>query len=168
MTPFMSQVRSLLHTRAATPVSEKTERRLSLRLRNYWEDLRGGTAYPALGDVKPEDISDIWPWCFVISAQGRFPPYDFHYLGGNFATYSSLYLGGERDSIADSTLMDKALERLPEVFEHGAPVYVEEEIPRFDRRRLLMRASLFPLSDDQLHVNFVIGAANGKLVEPKE
>jgi hypothetical protein len=46
------------------------------------------------------------------------------------------------------------------------PIFQEEEITRFDRRRVLFRTAAFPLSDDQVSINFVIGAASCKLVEP--
>jgi len=141
------------------------ERRLVYRLRNYLESLRHDRPYPALGDIDPAAIPDIWPWCFVIDVGCKGPLPEFQYMGPHFAVYSRLFVGSERDNIADSTMLDKATERWSEVMEQAKPIIVEEEITRFDRRRLLFRSAMFPLSDDQIHINFVIGAANGKLLE---
>ena len=42
---------------------------------------------------------------------------------------------------------------------------IEEEITRFDGRTLLFRATLLPLSGDGKRIDYVLGAANGKLVD---
>jgi hypothetical protein len=86
-------------------------------------------------------------------------------LGEKLKIYSSIFLGAERDWIADSTLFDKAAENVSEVFERKRPIFIEEELVRFDRRRLMFRVVLLPLSDDQKTIDHVLGGANGKLLE---
>jgi hypothetical protein len=146
---------------AAAPVATSApavERRLVYRLQTY-------RAYPARSDLNPADIPDLWPWCFVVARPDRnqFPKFDF--LGESLKIYSNIFLGAERDWISDSTLLDKAIENVSEAFELKRPILIEEELLRFDRRRLLFRAILLPLSDDQTTIDHVLGAANGKLVE---
>jgi hypothetical protein len=142
------------------------ERRLVYRLQTYWQSLQQGRRYPSRSDIKPEDIPDLWPWCFVAKAPDRnhFPKLEF--LGESLKIYSNIFLGAERDWIADSTLLDKAIENVSEAFEGKRPVIIEEELVRFDRRRLMLRAILLPLSEDQTTIDYVLGAANGKLLEP--
>ena len=42
------------------------ERRLNMRLMAYWWDCRRDRRFPTLDDVVPEDLSDVWPNCFVL------------------------------------------------------------------------------------------------------
>ncbi len=145
------------------PVASAAERRLSYRLKTYWEDKRCGREFPALGDIVPSEIAELWPWCFLLDvAQSRAFPY-FRYLGYELSRYSGVFLSGEADWA--STLLDKAVANYADVLNHRMPVLVEEEIARFDRRTLLFRATLLPLSTDGHRIDYVLGAANGKLVD---
>ncbi len=145
------------------PVAHAAERRLSFRLKQYWDDKRAGREFPALADIVPGEIGELWPWCFVLDvAQSRSFPY-FRYLGSELSRYSSVFLSGESDWT--STLLDKAIANYATVLGQRLPIVIEEEITRFDRRTLLFRASLLPLSNDGKRIDYVLGAANGKLVE---
>jgi hypothetical protein len=142
------------------------ERRLVLRLMEFWEARRQGRRFPALADIDPGAIADLWPSCFVLDT-ARHPsfPY-FHYFGPALAQYSGVFLSGKSDWTA--TLLDKAVAKYREALLRQEPVLIEDELTRFDGRRLLFRSVLLPLSDDQRSVNFLLGAANGKLAAEKD
>jgi hypothetical protein len=145
------------------PTPHLAERRLTHRLKLYWEDKRCGREFPALADIVPAEIAELWPWCFLLDVgQSRAFPY-FRYLGFELSRYSGVFLSGETDWA--STLLDKAVANYADVLSHRLPVVIEDEISRFDRRMLLFRATLLPLSTDGNRIDYVLGAANGKLVD---
>lgn len=138
-----------------------SERRLARRLLAYWQERRGDREFPALGDIDPEAIGDMWPSCFVLDAvSNREFPY-FRYLGSDLLKYSGIFLSGETDWAL--TLLDKAVGNFREALETRVPILIEDELTRYDGSRLLFRSVLLPLSDDQANVNYLLGAANGIL-----
>lgn len=42
------------------------ERRMYRHLMTYWQKKRRGRSYPALTDIRPQDIGEIWPSCFIL------------------------------------------------------------------------------------------------------
>jgi hypothetical protein len=147
--------------RPAGPATSGKDRRLIWRLLSYWEQRRGDREYPALGDIDPATISDIWPHCFLLDVRNYQDfPY-FHYLGPSLARYSGVFLSGQHDW--SHTLLKKAVCHFREALERGAPVLVEEELTQFDNRKLVFRSVLLPLSDDQETINYLLGAANGTI-----
>ena len=104
----------------------------------------------------------MWPWCFVLdTTQGHDFPY-FHYLGDELAVYSGVFLTGRTDWT--QTLLDMAVKDYGRVLDFGEPVLNEDGLTRFDGAKLLFRSVLLPLSDNQESVNYILGAANGKVV----
>lgn len=138
-----------------------TERRLVGRLLAYWHLLCRGRTYPRLGDIDPDAISEDWRWSFILDTEEHRDFPNFRYLGSEVAKYSGVFLSGE-DAFT-TTLLDMATHKLERVFKEGCPLLMEDEVTRFDGRRLSFRAVLLPLSDDGETINFVLGAANGKL-----
>ena len=147
-------------TTAGQQTSSK-KRRLIWRLLAYWEQQRGEREYPALGDIDPAEISEIWPYCFLLDVRNyQGFPY-FHYLGPSLAKYSGIFLSGQHEWA--HTFLKKAVCHFQEALERSAPVLVEEELTQFDNRKLLFRSVLLPLSDDQETINYLLGAASGTL-----
>lgn len=139
----------------------EAERRLTYRLLNYWEALRGVRTYPAVSDIEGTTIPDVWPWCFVLDTKRDYPSPYFHYLGENLAKYSGIYLSGKDDW--RMTLLDKAASHLDRTLSAREPILIEDELVRYDGRRLLFRSIMLPLSDDGTAISHVLGAANGRL-----
>lgn len=137
------------------------QKRLIWQLLDYWETKRGARAYPSLDDIEPDEISDLWPHCFVLDVKNfKDFPY-FHYLGPRLARYSGVFLSGKHDW--SRTLLKKSVCHYKEALQRRAPVLVEEDLIQYDNRHLLFRSVLLPLSDDGATINFLLGAANGKI-----
>ena len=137
------------------------QKRLVGKLLSYWEEKRGARAWPALADIDPEEISELWPHCFILDvANFRDFPY-FHYLGPRLARYSGIFLSGRYDW--SRTLLKKSVCHYKEALERSAPVLLEEELTQYDNAKLLFRSILLPLSDDGDTINFLLGAANGTI-----
>ena len=141
----------------------EAERRLTYRLLNYWETQRGERTYPALHDIEGGMIPDIWPWCFVLDTQRDYPSPYFHYLGEDLAKYSGIYLSGKDDW--RMTLLDKASAHLGHTLIAREPILIEDELIRYDGRRLIFRSIMLPLSQDGEAVSHVLGAANGRVIQ---
>lgn len=141
---------------------KEAERRLSLQILSYWNEVRGNRAFPALDDISGEHIPDLWPWCFILDTQKDHPTPHFHYLGSNIAKYSGIFLSGKDDWRL--TLLDKAAEHLKETLNAREPLLLESDLVRFDGKRIAFRSIMLPLSEDQERVTHVLGAANGKIV----
>jgi len=136
------------------------ERRLNRRVYSYWELKHGAAGLPAPSDIKPEELSEDWPFCFIldIGAGFGFPKFDF--LGAEIAKYSGVFLSGRRDWT--STVLDKATGQVSKVVASGGPVFCDDELTLFNGRRLLFRSVLLPLSADGMTITHLLGAANGK------
>ncbi len=143
----------------------KQERRLTMRLLNYWQELRGVRRFPSLGDINPEAVGDIWENCYVLDVGTTSRDPMFSYLGQRLAKLSGVYIRG--NSLADlenGTLLDQATRHVPEVLETCAPVTSEDEFIRYDGVTIIYRSIVLPLSDDQKTVSHLLGGANGKEV----
>lgn len=139
------------------------ERRLVRKLLTYWLQISGDRAFPTLSDIDPDQIADIWDSCFLLdTSQNRDFPY-FQYLGPSLAKYSGVLLSGKTDWAM--TLLDKAVQNFKEAVEKKVPVLVEDNLVRYDGRLILFRAVMLPLSDDGETINYIVGAANGRVAE---
>lgn len=140
------------------------QRRVIWQLLDYWERKRGDRDFPSLDDIDPEEIAELWPYCFILDVENfRDVPY-FHYLGPKLARYSGVFLSGRHDW--SRTLLKKAVCHYQEALTRRAPVLVEEDLTQYDNKRLLFRSVLLPLSDDGVTIKFLFGAANGKIQSP--
>jgi len=137
------------------------ERRLVGRLLAYWHDLCDGRSFPCLKDLDAERIGDDWRWSFILQTDDHREFPNFRYLGPDLAKYSGIFLAGQDDFT--TTLLDVATHKLDRVFREGCPLLMEDVVTRFDGQRLMFRAVLLPLSDDGKNINFVLGAANGRI-----
>jgi hypothetical protein len=137
------------------------ERRLNRRLLKYWEEQRRGRDFPALKDIDPAGIPDLWPSCFVLDTLSNFSIPYFHYFGPNLSRYSGVFLSGKQDWTA--TLLDHAVFHYRQALEQRRPLLIENVLTLFDGSKLLFRSVLLPCSDDQKTINYLLGAANGKV-----
>jgi hypothetical protein len=146
--------------------ADPSERRLVNCLRDYWDSRRRGRAFPALHDIESESIADLWPWCFVLDSKVEFHAPVFQYLGDEIATFAGKFLAGGRDFISSNSLLDLAVENAHDVIKFRAPVVLSDEFDLRNGRRILFRVATLPLSEDQKRIDFILGGANGKIVEP--
>src|SRR5437868_14345399 len=59
------------------------ERRLTLQLVAYWEKLRNSRPMPSENDINPEELGELWDYCFLVQVRDAARrDYHFSYLGG--------------------------------------------------------------------------------------
>jgi len=142
---------------------DRKERRLIRKLLGYYLQKCGDRAFPTLSDIDPDDIADMWDRCFLLdTADNRDFPY-FQHLGPSLVKYSGILLSGKTDWA--TILLDKAVLNFRQTIEKRVPVLVEDKLARFDGRVILFRSTLLPLSDDEDTVNYILGAASGRVTD---
>lgn len=60
------------------------EQRITFRLLGYWEQLRreNGRPMPSESDIDPDDIQDLWDYCFLVQTRDMYKDdYNYTYLG---------------------------------------------------------------------------------------
>lgn len=144
--------------------SNPKERRLVLRLLDYWRDLCGDRDLPATGDVDGQAISDMWDFCFVIDVSGPAPK--FTHFGAWHAEFSGADMTGRALSeLVPDTLAECATRYLPEVLQRRIPITYGGAADEPRGRKILYRSILLPLSGDGDTLNSVLGGANCRIVQ---
>lgn len=63
-------------------IEQGFERRINVRLVAYWERIRAGREMPSENDIDPEDLADLWDYCFLIQVRDLAKDdYNYTYLG---------------------------------------------------------------------------------------
>lgn len=64
------------------PEPSGIERRITLRLIAYWERIRRGRPMPAETDIDPDDLADLWDYCFLVHVRDLAKQdYNYTYIG---------------------------------------------------------------------------------------
>lgn len=142
-----------------------TERRLILRITDYWNYLRGERAFPQTTDIDPVELDDDWCDCFVINLAEPAESSTFLFLGPrllenaklpeNWAKETTRAL---RDCPADS-MIARSVQHIGEVLRQRIPVTVTETFEEAGEE-VKLRGTLFPLSSNGKDIDAILGAAN--------
>ena len=145
--------------RGAEAYAGQSERRLTLRLFNYWRHIRGEFEFPPLRAVDPAIIPGIWPYVFVLDvAEGC-----FRFVGSDIARLSGVSPNSAAAAdLKDNTLLAKATSNLEQMLRRRCPITSEGRF--YDPRgaAILYRSVMLPLSDDGEAIDRVLGAGNCK------
>ncbi|MHA7871414.1 MAG: PAS domain-containing protein [Hyphococcus sp.] len=135
------------------------ERRLTRRVERAWREI-AKDRLPSWETARALDLGDDWASCFAVDLRlsDGFPY--FIYVGDELCRFSNIYLSGSRH--CEETLLDLATEKMDEAALSRAPVFFDNALRLFDRRRVVFRSALMPLSEDGANVTHLLGAANGK------
>jgi hypothetical protein len=141
------------------------ERRMTLRLLHYWRECCGDDFYPALSDIRGEDIPHMWPHCIVLDLGDgpedpvvRFAGPEMRADCNGDVTHKSV------SALQDQTLVKEALSHLPKMTEKRVPILMGGEYSNGKGARVLYRAVLLPLSDDGENLHHVLAAVSHREV----
>lgn len=143
------------------------ERRLTLRLLRYWQELRGTRAMTEENDIDPDVLGPDWEFCFLLQSRdvANIEDYNFTYLG-------SRIMGAYFDKAIDEHnqfLVGPNAYRLSTHFDRvlqtQAPVIDEGEFLTLHGRRVLFRQVLLPLGTIDTGVIAIFGGMNYKICE---
>lgn len=136
------------------------ERRLVLRMLDYWEYLRGERAFPKSGQIDPGVLGDDWPNCLMVDAGTDNSGWLLRAVGDNLKPdVPDKMLGRRVSDCGGGSFLGLATSYIPKVIEKRVPVAISGEIKEGDHK-VLYRSILLPFSDDGEQVNAILGAAN--------
>lgn len=145
---------------------DPAERRLSVRLLDYWNELRGDRRYPSPDNIHFEDVPELAQFGFTMSigAGGSSP--QIHYLGTELKGHINMFRTGEvapdPENKALSLALNDAIRRYAEVTEREGPVAFESDSFDVPGTKFAYRAIMLPFSRDNTHIDFVLGAIRYK------
>lgn len=130
------------------------ERRKGNVLLLYWHGLRAGRPFPALADVDPAAIPNLWRFCFTAAREPA--GLRFGYLGHAVRRGYGMNEGTTEAGVPPRVL---ALLEGPcrEVIAAGAPLLSEGVAPNAWGDELRFRACICPMSDDGLALTHLFG-----------
>jgi hypothetical protein len=137
------------------------ERRLVLRILDYWRGITHTGAFPAESDIDPGAMSDMWPWCAVLGVDGKETDPEFSYIGDHLKEWCGANLTGKPLSATPrGTLVEKAFSHFDRVLEKKVPISVGGQFTDHQGVTMLYRSILLPLADDGKTVVALLGATN--------
>ncbi|MGF1594598.1 MAG: PAS domain-containing protein [Kiloniellaceae bacterium] len=141
------------------------ERRLVLRVEDYWNYLRQERSFPRTGDIDPVELGDDWCDCFVVNPTT--PPEEavFLFVGPRLLENARLPEDWARASerrLRDcpaGSMLARSVQYMGLVMTLHTPVPVSEVFEE-NGEEVKMRGILFPMSSDGREIDTVLGAAN--------
>jgi hypothetical protein len=141
------------------------ERRLVLRVEDYWNYLRENREFPRAGDIDPVELGDDWCDCFVMRPAA--PPAEsvFLFVGPRLLESARLPEDWAKEAerhIRDcptGTMLARAVQYFSHVLAQRQPITVAEVFEE-NGEEVKLRGTLFPLSSDGRNIDAILGAAN--------
>jgi hypothetical protein len=133
------------------------KRRLVDRVLRLWTEMASGEGFPRRDQIEPSKLGVDWTNCLVIAVQS---PVEF----------SHVVAIGENLSFAhcpNDSLTGVLLSHLPQVLSERRCVMIEGRATLRDIG-VLYRSALYPLSEDGLAIDHVLGAANYRPLSENE
>jgi hypothetical protein len=132
------------------------KRRLVDRVLRLWTEMASGQGFPRRDQIEPSKLGVDWTNCLVIAVQS---PVEF----------SHVVAIGENLSFAhcpNDSLTGVLLSHLPQVLSERRCLMIEGRATLRDG--VLYRSALYPLSEDGLAIDHVLGAANYRPLRENE
>lgn len=147
-----------------------SERRLVLRLLDYWRAACHERRWPAPDDFYPAAIPDLWDYCFVIDLGGASDGAEpiFSYIGDYHRRIYDLDLAGVALADAEqNTLIGRAASYVADVVSRSVPVTYGGQFIDSRGYGVLYRSIMLPLSRDNQTITAILGAANCRETPPE-
>lgn len=133
------------------------ERRISLILLQYWNELRGDRVLPTKDEIDPGRLAEVWEHCFVVSCNSD--AFAYTYLGsGIMQPYRDGVLDPETHVVVseDPSRMAPSfmhvMETADPLLDEGECISLSDDIVRF-------RQCMMPLGTPKGEVEAIIGGA---------
>src|ERR1700757_383685 len=125
------------------------QRRLVDRVLRLWKEVARGEPIPRRDQIDPSMLGVDWMNCLVIAVQSPVQLSNFVYVGKNLSF----------TRCPDDYLARVLLSHLPQVLSERRCLMIEG-ITRLRDADILYRSALYPLSEDGIAIDHVLGAAN--------
>lgn len=145
--------------------SDPMERRLVLRVLEYWRSISTNDSFPARDRIDPSKIPDLWPHCILVDAAGKEADPEIVYVGEGFEDAAAGDLTRKRISeLPSNVLASEALSFLFEVLDKRAPVSRGGQFLDCHGTHILFRSIILPLANDGATIDGLLCAANCRKV----
>jgi len=135
------------------------------QLLNYWKKICKGREFPHESDIDPEEIADIWDYCFLISLDDVVKRIGYRYSYMGAALVGAF---GDDASNPDMALRLLSSTRVPnikkidEVLNEKHPVIDEGEFVNSHHMNVRYRTCIVPLGYDDGQVSHLFGVMRWK------
>lgn len=142
-----------------------TERRLVLRVQEYWDFLRQDRAFPRIADIDPVALGDDWCDCFVMDPSIFPQDPTFLFVGPRLLESARLPEDWARSTTRlvhdcpEGSMLARSVQFVSHVLKNRTPVSVSEVFEE-EGEEVRLRGTLFPLSSNGEDVDAVLGVAN--------
>jgi hypothetical protein len=133
------------------------KRRLIDRVLRLWAEMARGQGFPRLDQIEPSKLGVDWANCFVVAAQSPVSLSYFAVCGVNLS-----FAFCPQDSLAGVLLS-----HLPLVLAERRCLTIEGRT-KLREIDIVYRSGLYPLSDDGIAIDHVLGAANYRPLRENE
>ena len=147
-----------------------SERRAIRILLTYWNELRDNKIFPEIQQIEPEEITEIWPYCFIIEVRNDNDKdnqkYNCTYIGEKaMQLYKSdikVYAESQNITLFFPQVIENLFDHLESVVENLEPIIDESETESADGNYIKIRQCLLPLGNNN-EVTHIIGVVGGKI-----
>ena len=133
------------------------KRRLIDRVLRLWTDMARGQGFPRLDQIEPSKLGIDWANCLVIAVQSPVQLSCFVAVGVNLSFAHC----------PNENLAGVLLSHVPQVLSERRCLMIEGRA-RLRDTDILYRSALYPLSDDGIAIDHVLGAANYRPLRENE
>lgn len=143
-----------------------SERRLSVILTQYWNELRGDEEFPSEEQIDPDRLIGVWERCYMVQLRDieKVADFNYSYFGEDL---SKAYVDGRLEPSNTHIAAPDACLLAPkykEVIEERGPIMDEDEYLDSRGRKVMFRQVFMPLADANGNINAILGGSWFKLV----
>lgn len=136
------------------------EKRLTVRLMDYWQRLKKEAALPDYAHFRSGSIDDIWPNCMVLMAEpaASGQQFRFHYVGAKLEDVCGKELSGQiaHQRMQALVAATKIVRKIDEVYSSKLPVLDEGQFVNKKSKIVKYRAILLPFGNETVGVTHAI------------
>lgn len=145
------------------------ERRITHRLVNYWQGIKGDNILPPESAIDSDDIPDLWDDCFIIQTNSENlledRAYGYSYIGRSLLDM----LVPDEDGIGEGNLVTLMPDRLMAIYSEmlmtKLPVTDEVEGFNLNGRMIKYRQCLLPMGNSDGRIHAIFGGMRYKNAE---
>ena len=141
-------------------------KRVTDKLLQYWQDLKGDARFPSEEDIDPEALKEVWDSCFMIQVpdMGEGGTYNYTYLGSNIIRS----YGTDLTQDAAQPLASPTAERLASLYQkvlaRKMPVICEGRFINNQGQEIRYRQCLLPFGTGDT-VTMIFGGMRYKIYD---
>lgn len=137
------------------------ERRLNIRVFEYWDSLLDGRDFPSVADLEPAALEPFRDHSLLIDFTAGYDNPKLRFIGKALRVESGIDTSDlDPTQVPRGTMLSRLTDHYLEILANRAPIGFEAEFTSARGQLMLYRGILLPLSDDGETINFIYGAVS--------